>query len=70
MLNPLLFIPYPWLNSLGHFRVEVIKFILFWSNILHVSDGLSIHHQELKTVHTTTGIFETDTAVCLLVGAR
>jgi len=44
------------------------KFILFyfWSNTLHVSDGLSVHHQELKTVHTATGIYQTDTAVCLL----
>ena len=37
-----------------------------WSNILHVSDGLSVHHQEFKTVHTPTGICQTDTAVCLL----
>jgi len=28
---------------------------------LHVSDSLSVHHQEFKTVHTAT-----DTAVCLL----
>jgi len=31
-----------------------IKFILFWNDTLHVSDGLSVHHQEFKTVHTTT----------------
>jgi len=37
---------------------------------LHVSDGLSFHHQEFKTVHTATGICLTDTAVCLLAGAR
>ena len=30
-----------------------------------VSDGLSVHHQEFKTVHTATGIFQTDTADCL-----
>jgi len=44
-----------------------------WSNTLHVSDGLSVHHQEFKTVHTantTTGICETDTADCLLEGTR
>ena len=34
------------------------------SNTLHVSDSLSIHHQELKTVHTATGICETDTVAC------
>jgi len=37
-----------------------------WSKILHVSDGLSVHHHELKTVHTATGICQTDTAHCLL----
>jgi len=26
---------------------------------LHVSDGLSIHHQEFKTVHTASGICHT-----------
>ena len=25
-----------------------------WSNILHVSEGLSDHPQEFKTVHTAT----------------
>jgi len=33
---------------------QCIKFILFWNNTLHVSDGLSVHHQEFKTVHTAT----------------
>jgi hypothetical protein len=47
-----------------------IKFILFWNDTLHVSDGLSVHHQELKTVHTATGICQTDTAVCLLAGTK
>jgi len=27
---------------------QCIKFILFWNNTLHVSDGLSIHHQQLQ----------------------
>ena len=45
------------------------KFILFWNDTLHVSDGLSVHHQEFKTVHTATGICQTDTAVCLLAVA-
>jgi len=35
------------------------------SNNVHVSDGLSAHHQ-FKTVHTATGICQTDTAECLL----
>ena len=42
------------------------KFILFWNNTLPVSDGLSVHHQEFKTVHTATGICQTGTVVCLL----
>jgi len=49
---------------------QCIKFILFWNNIVHVSDGLSVHHQEFKIVHTATGICQTDTAVCLLAGTR
>ena len=37
---------------------------------MHVSDGLCVHHPEFKTVHTATGICQTDTAVCLLVNSR
>jgi len=40
--------------------------LFYWSNNLHVSDGLSVHHQELKTVRTTTGMCQTDTADCLI----
>jgi hypothetical protein len=40
-------------------NVQHLKFILFWNYILHVSDGLSIHHQESKTVHTASGICHT-----------
>jgi len=44
---------------------QCIKFILFHNDNLHVSNGLSVHHQEFKTVHTATGISQTDSAVCL-----
>jgi len=37
-----------------------IKFILFWNDTLHVSDGLPVYHQEFKTVHTATGICQTE----------
>ena len=47
---------------------QCIRFILFWNDTPHVSDGLSVHHQEFKTAHTATGICQRDTAVCLLVG--
>jgi len=49
---------------------QCIKFILFWNDTLHDSNGLSVHHQEFKTVHTATGICQTDTAVCMLAGNR
>jgi len=32
-------------------------------NALHVSGGFSAHHQELKTVHTASGIYQ----ACLLL---
>jgi len=44
---------------------NISNFILFWNNTLHVSDGLSVHHQESKTVHTASGICNTDSvAAC------
>ena len=44
---------------------------LFYFGItLHVSDGLSAHHQEFTTVHTATGICQTDTAVSLLASRQ
>jgi hypothetical protein len=43
-----------------------LKVILFWSDDVHVLDGHFVHHQEFKTVHTATGIFQTDIADCLL----
>jgi len=43
---------------------QCFKFILFWNDTLHVSDCLSVHHQGFKTVHTATGICQTDTADC------
>ena len=42
---------------------QCVKFILFWNDTLHVSDGLSVH-QEFKAVHKATGICQTGTAVC------
>jgi hypothetical protein len=42
--------------------------LFYWSNTLHVSDGLSVHHKKLKTVYTVTDIYLTDTADCLLAG--
>jgi len=49
---------------------QCIKFILFWNDTVHVSDGLCVHHQEFKTVHTAKGICQIDTAVCLLASSQ
>jgi len=35
---------------------QLLKCILFWNNTRHVSNGLSVHHQEFMIVHTATGI--------------
>jgi len=40
------------------------QFILFFKYTLNVSDGLSVHYQEIMTVHTATGICQRDTADC------
>jgi len=42
--------------------------LFYFGMTLHVLDGLYVHHQEFKTVHTATGICQTDNAVCLLAG--
>jgi len=44
---------------------QFFKFILFCSSTLHVSDGLSVHHQEPKIVHTAS-----DSADCLPAETR
>jgi hypothetical protein len=49
---------------------RLLASVFYWSNTLHVSGGLSVHHQEFKTVHTATGICQTDTADCLLRRTR
>jgi hypothetical protein len=46
------------------------KFILFFISTLHISDGLSVHHKESKTVHTISGVCQTDFVDCLLAGKR
>jgi hypothetical protein len=38
---------------------SISKFILFCNNTLHVSDSLSFHHQESKTIHIASGIRHT-----------
>jgi len=59
-----------YLHSKTNYMGQCIKYILFWNDTLHASDGLSVHHQEFKTVHTVTGVCQTDTAVCLLASSQ
>jgi hypothetical protein len=33
---------------------NISNLFYFWNNTLHVSAGLSVHHQEIKTVHTAS----------------
>jgi len=37
-------------------------------NTVHVSGGLSVHHQESKTVHTVSGVCQTDSSEYVLAG--
>jgi hypothetical protein len=46
--------------------LQFLKCTLFCSSNLHASDGLSVHHQGSKTVHTASGMCQTDSADCLL----
>jgi len=47
---------------------QCIKFIYFRMALYMFRTVCSVHHQEFKTLHTVTGICQTDTAVCLLAG--
>ena len=49
---------------------QCIKFILFWNDTIHVSDGLSVHHQELRNYIQQHAFIKQITAVCLLAGTR
>jgi len=42
----------PYFYSKTNKMHQCIKFVLFWNDTLHVSDGLSIHHQEFNSAHT------------------
>ena len=51
-------------------RCTNVSNLFYFGMTLHVSDNLSGHHQQFKTVRTATGICQTNTAVCLLAGTR
>jgi len=39
---------------------NISNLFYFGNNTLHVSDGLSVHLQESKTLHTASGIYHKD----------
>jgi hypothetical protein len=43
---------------------------LFWYRTLHVSDRITVHHQESSTVYTTIDICHTGYADCLLTDSQ
>ena len=49
---------------------EIISQIYFRNRTLHVSDSLSVHHQESSTVHTAIGICHTGYGDCLLASSQ
>jgi len=52
-------------NIFAEYNQQDATFIyLFLSDAVHVSDGFSVHHQDLKTAHTASGICQTNTATC------
>ena len=51
-------------------RCTTVSNLFYFGMTLHVSDGLSVHHLEFKTVHTATGISQRDTAVCSLASRQ
>jgi len=51
-------------------RCTNVSNLFYFGITVHVSDGLSVHHQEFKTVHTATGICQTGTAECLLASRQ
>jgi len=58
MLGDLLTILLSVTNKIQRYTIFIITV-----NALHVSGGFSAHHQELKTVHTASGIYQ----ACLLL---
>ena len=59
-----------WIPRVKSTRCTNSTNLFILSNTVHISDGLFVHHQELKTLHTATGIFQTATAAFLLAGIR
>jgi len=46
---------------------QCIKFILFWNDTLHVSDGFAVHHQEIKLLTACSKQSAVLFDICLLL---
>jgi hypothetical protein len=53
-------------------RTNKIRYTIFFItvNALHVSGGFFAHHQELKTVHTASGICQACLLLLLMMGGE
>jgi len=51
-------------------REALISQIYFWNRPLHVSDSISVHHQEPSTVHTAIGVGHTGFADSLRASSQ
>jgi hypothetical protein len=56
IIIPMKRISYIYLSSITY-KMQCCKIHLFLQDALHVSGGSSAHHQELKSVHTASGIY-------------
>ena len=59
-LSVLRFIKYIYSQSTTN-KMQRFSVYLFLEDALHVSDGFPVHHLELKTAHTASGIGLTNT---------
>ena len=45
--------------------INVSNLFYFWNDTLHVSDGLSVHHQEFSNRHLSNRYCQADSSICL-----
>ena len=50
-------------------KMQLYTMVFITINALHVSGGSSAHHQELKTVYTTSDICQDFSAVCTVLSS-
>jgi len=48
-------------------RCTNVSYLFYFGITLHVSDDISVHHQEFMSVHTEVDIYQTDTATAMYI---